>query len=299
MIFALNFQFFKQTICASPSTATMVNLELDKSTLEVLLEKEKKEENIIKELWEPNRLSKDEFKVFKKNRQVMFEWMLQFQMMLGFSFVSVEFAMSFMDHFLCTKRGRNYCSRDYQFQLVAMTAFYMAVKIHETVSISPVTLVSLSQGQYSELDIEEMELVMLQTLNWNVNPSTAATFVQLILDFLRQQRLDIEIDEQHADKIMSEDIIEWVLSNYELSMKYPKSAVAVAALHCTMDSFKTNTVRSIDLVHLLRDVFDEDLLLQASRLKEILNHQSLIHLGGNADIAPMDDTSFTDVTAFV
>jgi lipoyl(octanoyl) transferase len=84
------------------------------------------------------------------------------------------------------------------FQLGAMTALYLAMKLHaETAEDVPHldekpkrmklrlhSFVDLSRGQFSSEDIRSMERTMLTSLQWRVNPPTPMTVVSYLLRFM-------------------------------------------------------------------------------------------------------------------
>jgi hypothetical protein len=67
------------------------------------------------------------------------------------------------------------------YQLFAMTTFYVAVKVLEPYprKIGLQTLVDMSRGFYSDHDICMTEQDLLSALGWHVNPPTAVTFSRL------------------------------------------------------------------------------------------------------------------------
>jgi hypothetical protein len=60
-----------------------------------------------------------------------------------------------MDRYLARQPGVLYDKR--QFQLIAMTCFYMAAKVNEQEAIDPSTVSKLSKGIYSAAEVEEAE----------------------------------------------------------------------------------------------------------------------------------------------
>jgi lipoyl(octanoyl) transferase len=85
----------------------------------------------------------------------------------------VAVAFSYLDRFV----DRCLCDRT-TFKLAAMTSLFMATKIFNTNKISLRSLVELSKGQYEDHNILEMEMAMLLTLSWQVNPPTLQCFVE-------------------------------------------------------------------------------------------------------------------------
>ncbi|KAL7568749.1 hypothetical protein ACA910_021741 [Epithemia clementina (nom. ined.)] len=91
----------------------------------------------------------------------------------------VAIAFSFLDRFV------NRCSCDRTaFKLASMTALYMATKVFNGRQLSISTLAELSRGEFDVCHISEMELIMLRTLDWKLNPPTVQDFIQFFLTFL-------------------------------------------------------------------------------------------------------------------
>jgi len=121
----------------------------------------------------------------------------------------VSIAMDYFDRFLLLHPSvENMSSREYQ--LSAMTCLYIAMKLHASSEITPSSFVDatsingktgnvkrkgkprlrsfveLSRGQFSETDIIDMEKVVLDTLQWKVNPVTPMCFVSYLLHLIPQ-----------------------------------------------------------------------------------------------------------------
>lgn len=91
----------------------------------------------------------------------------------------VAFSFSFLDRFV------DKCSCDRTaFKLAAMTSLYMAVKIFNSKQISIASLAELSRGEFDVKHVSEMERIILETLNWRMNPPTTQSFIQQIYPLL-------------------------------------------------------------------------------------------------------------------
>ena len=60
-----------------------------------------------------------------------------------------------------------------QLQLLAMVCIFVASKFHEVEPISIQELQTLAEGGYTEKSIRDLELDLLSTLNWEMNPITS------------------------------------------------------------------------------------------------------------------------------
>ena len=152
---------------------------------------------------------------------------------VGSSRETVEIAVSFLDRFLAAPVvGPQALSNKRLFQLMATTCIYTAVKIHEAQAIAPSLLADLSQGVFSAQDIEEMESMLLQTLQWQLNPPTSAAFVRVYLDLVPQKLLSREL-KSIAYKL-AEHQAEYALTDERLLYER-KAAVAFWAVENTLE----------------------------------------------------------------
>lgn len=125
---------------------------------------------------------------------------------------TVEIAMSYVDRYLCTPKGKSALVNRKEYQLVAMTALYVAIKLHEPMEMETSLLADLSRGCYEEMQFVEMEQTILQvsfattvccfsigwidstdsdsvflchqTIHWRVNGPTCVSFVGHFLALL-------------------------------------------------------------------------------------------------------------------
>jgi len=97
---------------------------------------------------------------------------------------TVGIGMSYLDRYLCTSKGRNALCNRKEYQLAAMTALYIAIKLHEPLEMETSLLADLSRGCYTEMEFVRMEEVMLQALEFRVNGPTSLGFVQHYMSFL-------------------------------------------------------------------------------------------------------------------
>jgi len=88
--------------------------------------------------------------------------------------------------------------RDYQ--LCAMTALHLALKVYDSPSMRVVKLsclVKLGNGEFTEDDIIQKEFDLVRALGWRVNPPTADCFLQRYMELL--PFLDDNDDHDHDD----------------------------------------------------------------------------------------------------
>ena len=116
-------------------------------------------------------------------REKMVEWSYKVSDHFRIPREIVAFACSFLDRFV----ERCGCDRT-AFKLAAMTSLYLATKTLNGKQISINTLAELSRGEFTGAHIAEMELIMLDTLKWKLNPPTVQAFIRQILLLMPSRR---------------------------------------------------------------------------------------------------------------
>jgi hypothetical protein len=114
----------------------------------------------------------------------MVEWCFQIADFCKFSRETVAIGMSYLDRYLSTDTGLPALDDRKVFQLAAMTCLYTAIKIHEPEAMQPRIIVKLSKGTYTEEEITDMELEILNAIQWRMNPPTALSFLNSFLALL-------------------------------------------------------------------------------------------------------------------
>mmetsp|Transcript_40928 Transcript_40928/g.85992 ORF Transcript_40928/g.85992 Transcript_40928/m.85992 type:complete len:291 (+) Transcript_40928:135-1007(+) len=123
------------------------------------------------------------------SRKSMVEWCQQVQNSLNMSPETAWIAVSLFDRYLSSGKGKSHQALQdrYKFQLAAITSFYTAVKINETVKLDAVTLAELCRGFYAASDIVSMEEDILFALNWRVSCPTPMDFAREMIEFLPEK----------------------------------------------------------------------------------------------------------------
>ena len=85
-----------------------------------------------------------------------------------FFFLLYTVSVSYMDMYLSKRK-----TDKQQLQLLAMVCIFVASKFHEVEPISIQELQTLAEGGYTEKSIRDLELDLLSTLNWEMNPITS------------------------------------------------------------------------------------------------------------------------------
>jgi len=101
-------------------------------------------------------------------------------------------SISFFDRYLSSGKGKsNDALQDkYKFQLVAISSFYIAVKLYEQVELSVNTLAKLCKGYYAESDIIDCEEDILFALNFRLATPTPMEFIRHYMHLLPSDIID-------------------------------------------------------------------------------------------------------------
>lgn len=85
----------------------------------------------------------------------------------------VSIALSYFDRYLSLHTPTS----ETLIQLVAMSSLYLAVKLHSTRKISVSSMASLSQGRLRVDQVLKMELCIIKSLCWRLNPPTPSIYL--------------------------------------------------------------------------------------------------------------------------
>lgn len=164
----------------------------------------------------------------------------------------VSFALSYFDRFMSIHTLKN----DISMQLVSMTSLYLAVKIHSTKTISVSSMSSLSQGRCREDQLLEMEMRIIRSNHWYLNPPIPSIYLSVVDPLIDDSTRELSIylielsvwDGYFVDKKPS-------------SISYAAIVVAMDILSIPKESFLTyNMDTSLDMTKLcverLRLVYD-------------------------------------------
>lgn len=186
----------------------------------------------------PNQQNLEEV-VDETCRERMCEWSYRVCDHFGVSREIVAFTLSFLDRFI----DRCSCDRT-AFKLASMTSLYMATKMLNSKQISLASLAELSRGEFAMAHLAEMERIILETLDWKLNPPTAQSFIQHLRVLLPT------MDEGVEEEIFERATFYAELSVYDYSfVTEDRYLIAVA---CILNAFQT-----IDDVYKVRELHTE------------------------------------------
>jgi Cyclin, N-terminal domain len=154
-------------------------------------------------------------------RRDMIQWYYHVYDHCKFNRETVETIASYLDRF-CWKSSPIKDRKN--FQLCAITCLYIAVKIHESDAMHPRTLTKLSRDTYTEQNITDMEITILSTLNWKLNPPTSLAFVRQMFQLLIEM-VDIIMDEGTERSLFEVIRIQTEIATIEYNLITIKSSV--------------------------------------------------------------------------
>jgi hypothetical protein len=185
----------------------------------------------------------------------MSEWCYQIVDFCKFRRDSVAIAMSCLDRFLCSPAGREIFLDRSKFQLAAMTALYSTVKIHEPEAMDPNLIASLSRGVFNTDQVEAMEVVMLNAVQWRMNPPTAIAFIHQFFDLIPSHLVSEESREAVIE--LAKFQTELVVSDADFIAVNP-SSVALGALMNAFDSLAMETKLQSHILSVLSEATKVD-----------------------------------------
>ena len=154
-------------------------------------------------------------------REKICEWCYQVVDHFDFNREVVSVAMSYLDRYLATRTVNRRI-----FQLAAMTALYLSIKLYEPGKLRMSSLIDLSRGYFMAEHIVTMEDSMLQSLGWHVHPPTPLAFCR---DFMRLVSGEIEPGPRHDVSELARFMTELSVCDYWFVTKKP-SSIALASL---------------------------------------------------------------------
>jgi hypothetical protein len=213
-------------------------------------------------------------KVTADDRTKIVDWCYSIIDMCQLDRETVAMAMSIVDRFMSNRHrmpgsGISSCFSHQEvllnrstYQLVAVSALYIAVKINERVNLSSDDLAALSRGIYSKESIEAMERTILDCLAWRVSAPTAFQVGHVIIELMiaKVQKANASVVDVRRWESIREELAyqtEIAIRDYQLALQRPSNVAYMAIVNAIQVGRKVN------------DCMDE-LLLKA--LVEILQH---------------------------
>lgn len=197
---------------------------------------------------------------------------------------TVAIAMSYLDRFLRTPAGLEVCQNQDLFKLAAMTCHYMTIKIHEPPAIPPDVISEMSLGAFSVQQAEDMELVILQSIQWKVNPPTTFSFLRQFLFLLPSSLTTKALKENAYDQAV--ELLELALKDRHFVCDKPSDMALAALLSSVKRACGDDTDKYVSIWSILLEAAEmdsHDVLDMQRRLKSLA--ESLGHLDDESCIS--------------
>ncbi|KAG7361967.1 cyclin-like protein [Nitzschia inconspicua] len=170
-------------------------------------------------------------------REKICEWSYQVIDHFDFSREVVSVSIHYLDRFLATTPVNKKL-----FQLVAMTALYLAIKIHEPTNLTMRSMIELSRGYFTAAQMADMEMAILRSLSWKLHPPTSYCFCKHILFLLPQSAVPMETRYEILE--LARFLTELSVIDYYFVI-HRSSDVALAALLNSMEAVTGSTNLSL------------------------------------------------------
>ena len=167
-------------------------------------------------------------------RQRIVEWMYGVVDHCSLKRDCVAHAAYYLD--LCTDRGLVTSRQDYQ--LAAMCALLISIKMVDSTIVKLQSMVVLGRGIFSEDDVIQMEQKMLTSLKWRVHPPTSVCFLR---QFLRLLPISVSPVTRYVIAEVTRFISEISVCLYKF-VKFPPSIVGYAAMLIAMERIDVDTL---------------------------------------------------------
>ena len=181
-------------------------------------------------------------------RRTICEWSFEVVDHYGFDREVVSIALNYLDRVIAdtTKKTGGAPVPRKDFQLVAVTTLYLAIKLHgeiESMEGAPRKLwidAFVKSGLFSIESIEAKERSILTALEWRVNPPTTVAFIASLLRLLPETFKHLPLHESMASSIfeMAKYLTELSVCVSAFSFQFTFSEIAYAAILCSIDALR-------------------------------------------------------------
>ena len=96
----------------------------------------------------------------------------------------VSVTINILDRFSLNPEGSSIIDNREEYPVASMASFYTSIKIFESKVIRPDFFTNISRGSFTEKDIPDMEMRILLSLKWRMNPPTALAFVHNLMHLI-------------------------------------------------------------------------------------------------------------------
>jgi hypothetical protein len=199
-------------------------------------------------------------------RQSIVEWMYDIVDSAGMQRDIVAVASYYLDATSVSTRE--------EYQLCAMTALQLAMKLYCSSSMSWSSLVRLSRGAFSEDDIRDMENRILESLQWRVHPPTANCFLREYLQLLPE---GVDTNSLYRLEQISRFVTEFA-SCLNSFCRYQPSHLAYAGMCVAMQRMEVGMVTVIhECIEAHTGINFDDIATLWTELQQSLAHNVPLH----------------------
>lgn len=173
-----------------------------------------------------------DLRLYLEWRSSMIGWHMNIAQTCHFDLSTVEVATYLVDQYV--RRRPEIATQARDFQMLSMACLYLSAKTQEDHCLTPQQLEKLSAGRFVADEIVSMELDILMTLKWQINPPTASSYVRLLL--LENETLNI-YSRRRLQQLVDSHIEVALVSNRLIGVDAYRLAVAALrmALCCSTD----------------------------------------------------------------
>eukprot|EP00578_Thalassiosira_sp_NH16_P006952 CAMPEP_0181117154 /NCGR_PEP_ID=MMETSP1071-20121207/22351_1 /TAXON_ID=35127 /ORGANISM="Thalassiosira sp., Strain NH16" /LENGTH=294 /DNA_ID=CAMNT_0023201483 /DNA_START=79 /DNA_END=963 /DNA_ORIENTATION=- len=235
---------------------------------------------------EVNYDSSAEDKITPDDRMALVDWCYGFVDRCEFKRETVAVAMNIVDRFMCASvpQARDALYHRAKYQLVAVTALYMSIKLYEFIPLFGINdFADMSNGTYSAEEIQDMEWTILHGLEWRVCPPTSLQVGHHIhaLIMLQLQEQGASLKQNTWDFIRDEVAFQVESAEREYYfMTQRRSTIAIAAIFNAFNQVRDEhdyKLLMLALLQILQDFqFDPAIAIKAAtdKLHCLLNTKS-------------------------
>ena len=187
------------------------------------------------------------------DREKMCEWYYEMADFLKIDRSTASRSMILLDRFMATSlhapaaaEARN--NRD-QYQLFALTALYLSIKLFERLNIQAEHVSYLSRGRYGPQEIVKMEIIMLAALEWKVCEASKVDYVDIIMDYIvprMENSGHATSSSQILENIRELALLQIQLSDFEATFASRKQSIVAFAAICNAFETKKSAMSQSD-----------------------------------------------------
>ena len=193
---------------------------------------------------------------------------------------TIAMATNYLDRYL----SRRSCG-GVNLQLAATASIFLASKVEEQRPFRTSDLVTLSGGLLQAADIRLMELELVSTLRWYLNPPTIHASIHQLLALLGAAS---ELDAGDAAEVEDAAVAYADRSRSDMAfLAFPPSMIAVAAVLCALRARRADPARTEAFLAVVKAA---DLpYASAPRAAERIRACGVLLLGLDEDVVALDD----------